>query len=75
MSMNGPGMWMPKQKEGKNWVVDYTIDMDGKTHTQNRKFRVQEDAYEFVKELKKLVADSRTTATAETHKVSKIPGR
>ena len=69
---HGPGMWMPKQKDGKNWIVNYTITMDGEDHTQSRKFRVRDNAYVFVNKMKDLVADPRTTATNVTYKVSKI---
>jgi hypothetical protein len=43
------GMWQPKQKDGKNWQVDYTITLDGNVHNQSRKFRVRDDATDFIK--------------------------
>ena len=66
------GMWQPKQKDGKNWIVNYTITMDGEDHVQSRKFRVRDDAQQFVKRAKELVADPRTTATKVVAKISKI---
>ena len=52
-------MWMPKQKDGKNWKVDYTAIHDGELVEQTRKFRVREDAVEFVKRAKKVFAGNR----------------
>lgn len=66
------GMWMPKQKDGKNWVVEYTLTMDGVDHAQSRKFRVRDDAQQFVNRAKELVADPRTTASKFVYKISKI---
>ena len=64
MSISGPGMWMPKQKEGKNWVVNYTIVLNSKPHEQSRKFRVRADAYDFIEESKRqLSRDSRVTSS------------
>lgn len=61
--MNGPGMWMPKQKDGKNWQVDYTVTMDGQDHAQNRKFRVRDDATIFITHAKAVFkANPRVTA-------------
>jgi len=66
------GMWQPKQKDGKNWRVDYTVTTnDGAEHQQSRKFRVRDDAYQFISRAKELVADPRTNAIDITYKVSK----
>jgi hypothetical protein len=60
--MNGPGMWMPTRKDGKNWIVNYTITLAGVVHEQHRKFRVREDAEWFVKDAKRsLSLDERVT--------------
>lgn len=56
--MNGPGMWMPKQKDGKNWQVDYTAIHDGELVEQSRKFRVRDDALEFIKYAKGVFANN-----------------
>jgi len=52
MGYGGPGMWMPKQKEGKNWIVKYSITINGKVHKQTRKFRIRADATDFIKHAK-----------------------
>ena len=46
--MSSPGMWMPKQKDGKNWIVSYSGIANGEAFNQDRKFRVREDARDFV---------------------------
>lgn len=66
------GMWMPKQKDGLNWKVDFTITAGGETHERTKKFRVRDNAQDFINETKKLVADPRNNATAATFKISKI---
>jgi len=52
MSYSGPGMWMPKQKTGKNWIVNYTVTLNGAKHICARKFRVKSDATDFVRDSK-----------------------
>jgi len=42
--MNGPGKWMPKQKDGKNWQVDFTCIENGEQYTVSKRFRVRQDA-------------------------------
>lgn len=50
MGMRGPGMWMPKQKDGKNWIVKFTFTFKGEGDKNNsRKFRIKADALEFIK--------------------------
>jgi len=56
MSMNGPGMWMPKQKDGKNWEVSYSGLYEGKPFATSRKFRVKANALDFIKASKKTFA-------------------
>ena len=59
----GPGMWMPKQKDGKNWIVSYTAVINGKTVNVDRKFRVKSDASNFIKDSTKILkADDRVTS-------------
>ena len=59
----GPGMWMPKQKDGKNWIVAYSITMNGKTTKVDRKFRIKSDAFNFIKDsTKTLKKDDRVTS-------------
>jgi hypothetical protein len=71
--MRGPGMWMPKQKDGKNWIVNYTITKaDGTVGQQSRKFRVRDDAHRFINRAKELRDDPRTDIVKFEHKVSKI---
>lgn len=53
----GPGMWMPKQKDGKNWIVEYEVTVSGKVHNQSRKFRVKSDAQRFITSSKKTFKD------------------
>jgi len=62
-SYGGPGMWMPKQKDGKNWIVSYSITMNGKTTKVDRKFRIKSDASNFIKDsTKTLKKDDRVTS-------------
>lgn len=62
--MNGPGMWMPKRKDGKNWIVDYTVTLNGEDHSQSRKFRVRQDAYDFIESAKAtLERDDRVSSS------------
>jgi hypothetical protein len=62
-SYGGPGMWMPKQKDGKNWIVAYSITMNGKTTKVDRKFRIKSDASNFIKDsTKTLKKDDRVTS-------------
>ena len=56
MSMSGPGMWMPKQKEGKNWEVIYSGKINGEDFSQSRKFRIRADAQDFINDSKPLFA-------------------
>ena len=61
---HGPGMWQPKQKDGKNWIVNYTVTLDGEEHQQHRKFRVREDARIFIDNAtKNLERDERVTSS------------
>ena len=47
--MSHIGMYQPKQKDGINWVVDFTIELkDGQTRSGHREFRVREDAQRFI---------------------------
>ena len=56
-------MWMPKQKDGKNWIVSYSVKMNGKTHNADRKFRVKSGALDFIKDsTKTLKKDDRVTS-------------
>lgn len=41
MSMNGPGMWMPKRKGGINWIATIEIEENGERFTVTRKARVR----------------------------------
>ena len=70
--MRGPGMWMPKQKDGKNWKVDYEFTFkNGEVKGNNRKFRVRADAQRFVQMAKD--STSRDDRLAKTKfKISKI---
>lgn len=65
------GMWMPKQKDGKNWIVNYTITLDGEDHNQSRKFRVREDASDFVKQ-SKLTLSRDDRVSSSKFKISKL---
>jgi len=59
----GPGMWMPKQKDGKNWIVSYSAVINGKTVNVDRKFRVKSDALDFIKDSTKILKkDDRVTS-------------
>jgi hypothetical protein len=69
--MSAPGMWMPKQNYGKQWIVNYSVVMSGDLVEAHRKFRVKADASEFVKEAKEtFAADSRIESVK--FEVSKI---
>ncbi len=73
--MSTLGMWQPKQKDGKNWIVRYTVEaLDGAKHGQSRKFRVRSDAYDFIEQTKRLLPDvARVPAIQSfTYKVSKL---
>lgn len=50
------GQWAAKQKDGKNWVVEYNLKVSGEVVQQNRKFRIKADALAFVKEAKQIFA-------------------
>lgn len=61
MSMNGPGMWMPKQKDGKNWELFFSVEVlaSGEKIVDRRKsFRVQADAYDWIAKMKNLSVES-----------------
>jgi hypothetical protein len=64
---------MPKQKDGFNWRVDYTVTIDGVTKSNNRKFRVTADARGFVTAARaKFTSDPRvTTFKFTTSKIEK----
>jgi len=64
---------MPTRKDGKNWIVNYTVTLDdGSTHDQSRKFRVRDDAQAFINNAKRLITDPRSNAVKITHTISKI---
>jgi hypothetical protein len=59
--MSGPGMWMPKQKDGKNWELYFslTVVATGEVITDRRKsFRVVADARNWVKIVKNLTVEA-----------------
>ena len=48
MSMNGPGMWMPKKNEGVNWRMSYHfLYTDGSVQEGVKGFRIKSDAAEW----------------------------
>ena len=52
MSMSGPGMWMPKQKSGKNWEMSYKFSYaDGDIEQGVMKFRIKSDASDWKKRM------------------------
>lgn len=65
------GMWMPKQKDGKNWIVNYEIILNGETKRQSRKFRVRHDAQVFINRAKQVLSRDGRVETA-SFKLSKI---
>ena len=69
--MRGPGMWMPKQKEGKNWVVNYTVVVNGESKDSARMFRVRQDAVDFVAEAKSLFSKDKRVSSSK-FSISKI---
>ena len=44
------GVWMPKQKDGKNWEVDFSVIglCDGELRTGTKKFRVRANALKWI---------------------------
>lgn len=48
-------MWMPKQKDGKNWRVRFIAKtVEGDQHEGTKKFRVRQDAYNWIKEMQRV---------------------
>lgn len=77
--MAHPGMWQPKQKDGRNWAVTFSVDrIDTNEEIRDRvkTFRVRADAYLWIERMKALTieANQRVDATMKnfTYKVSKI---
>jgi hypothetical protein len=72
------GQWMPKQKDGKNWKVDFTVTTlhNNETVTRTKTFRVREDAQDWVKVIKNRTVEANEVHTPTfsgfTYKVSKI---
>ena len=63
------GMWMPKQKDGLNWAVDFSVTKaDGATQEGTKKFRVQADAANFCKKVRDLI----NTRSYEGSKINKL---
>ena len=60
--MSKPGMWMPKQKDGKNWEVIFSVEViySGEKIVDRRKsFRVQDDARQFINEVRKYSEEAK----------------
>ena len=60
--MSKPGMWMPKQKDGKNWEVIFSVEViySGEKIVDRRKsFRVQEDARRWIAEMRKQSVEAK----------------
>lgn len=78
--MNGPGMWMPKQKAGKNWQVEFTVTAlhNNETVSRTKTFRIRANAYEWINRVKQLTIEVNEVKEPEfssfTYKVSKIGG-
>ena len=69
--MSHIGMYQPQQKDGKNWIVKYSITLNGVVKENSRKFRVRADAQNFVTNAKSTVSrDDRVTASS--FKISKF---
>ena len=63
--MSYPGMWMPKQKDGKNWEVTFSITvLNSGERIENRTkgFRIRKNALEWISEIKRR---TRGTATVK----------
>ena len=61
MNCKGTGMWMPKQKYGKNWELNFSVTLlnDGTSIVDRRKsFRVKADAAEWIREMKRLTIEA-----------------
>lgn len=50
--MQGPGMWMPKQKDGLNWIATVEVEENGERYTVTRKARVQAEARQKVQDIR-----------------------
>ena len=53
--MSAPGMWQPKQKDGKNWEVFFSLEVVGtgeKIADRRRTFRVVADARDWIATVK-----------------------
>jgi len=48
--MSSIGMWMPKQKSGKNWMVTFVIETPEGIITREWKHRVREGCQDQIKE-------------------------
>ena len=69
MSYGGKGMYMPTQKDGKNWEITFSITVlkDGagmkagdRIENRTKGFRVRQNALEWIKDIK-----SRSFETAQ----------
>ena len=69
---------MPKQKDGKNWKVDFTVTKlsDGEKVTSTQTFRVRADAYTWVENVARLTVEAGQVKEPSfkdfTYKVSKL---
>ena len=52
--MSAIGMWMPKQKIGKNWMVTFVIETPEGTITREWKHRVREGCQDQIKEYRSI---------------------
>ena len=70
-NMSAIGMWMPKQKSGKNWMVTFVIKTPEGTITREWKHRVREGCQDQIKEYR-TIADRNEGWEIISAKISKL---
>ena len=63
--MNGPGMWMPKQKDGKNWELTFSAtpinggQIGDRIVNRRKAFRIRADAEEWIRLMKRQTVEAK----------------
>tara|TARA_R110000803_G_scaffold179230_2_gene241634 strand:+ start:355 stop:585 length:231 start_codon:yes stop_codon:yes gene_type:complete len=53
------GMWQPRRKDGKNWEVLVSYNIDGESVGESKRFRVQKEARHFIAEMKRKATETK----------------
>lgn len=70
-TMSAKGMWMPKQKDGKNWMVTFVIQTPEGTVTREWNHRVREGCQDQIREYR-FIADRCEGWKIISAKITKI---